>query len=1137
MHKGCSVSWDSHNHTSSDSAGNRRDSSSSASCSINKPDKGRFFTPAVIATLATLLVVGSLFTWWTINQADGAMRRELSLQTQLVARAVNVEDLRSLSGAEADLGSPAYMRIKKQFAAMMKTDNKYRFIYLLGRNEDGGLFFFVDNEPVGSEDESPAGMPYEDAPEGFRRSIETKTSATAGPFSDRWGSFVSGCVPLVDPHTDKVLALQVVDFDASSWQWDIAARCAIPVGLMLMLIIGVVGALAATRRVDPSPKPVMRRLLPYLGGMVFVLTAGTGIIFWQQHKRALLDEIQSRTFDASQELEAAIDNQAYGMSLAAASIAADASLRDGLKNSRIDDAARWRRVFDAMSPQSTITRLTFMDAGRRSVLNVHDGAFSCEVINTHLAIKAQQMQATAWGIQLEPSGEVTLTLVEPVKQDGAVVGFIELGKPIDDVLTQLHMRSNNEIAIAIDKKLLDRRLYGDAGKGFDWQLLPTRAVIWASQGIPAKDLADLAAQGQEDGDLHDGEASHEDKHCILASMPLRDASGRDIGRMIVIRDMTARRGEFMRLMWSGGALGVTLLTLLLSLIYVLLRRTDAAIRTQQRELRENEARLDQLAQRSRTIAWEVDERGLFTYISHVCKDVLGYEPQEFIGRHFYDLHDSKEPAFTNAAGDLLNLNKPFDRVVHSMTASDGKTVWVATDGMPIYDEEGMLKGFRGGDTDITEHRLAQETIIQTNRQLEQAIARANEMALQAQMADATKSEFLANMSHEIRTPMTAILGFVDLVRDALESCDPSVCELNRTEGPARLEHINTIGRNGQHLLRLINDILDLSKIESGKMCVEQVKFQPVRIVEEVLSMMRVRAAQKNLALEASYDLPLPKTVIADPTRMRQILVNLVGNAIKFTSTGSVSISVRHRAAQDGKGMIHLDVHDTGIGMTRQQLAGLFSPFSQADASTTRHFGGTGLGLAISKKLAHAMGGDITIESTPGEGSTFHLVMAAEVCPEDGMITEVTSAEPDRPADQNRDKHIKLTGRILLAEDGKDNQRLISTILRLAGAEVDVVENGLQAVQAVRDALEHNHPYDIILMDMQMPEMDGYQASSSIRDIGVNTPIVALTAHSMPIDRQKCLSAGCSEYISKPIDRRHLMTLLQTMLADHAGVRR
>jgi signal transduction histidine kinase len=429
----------------------------------------------------------------------------------------------------------------------------------------------------------------------------------------------------------------------------------------------------------------------------------------------------------------------------------------------------------------------------------------------------------------------------------------------------------------------------------------------------------------------------------------------------------------------------------------------------------------------------------------------------------------------------------------------------------------------------------------SERELREILLR--EAKLAAEAASQAKTGFLANMSHEIRTPMTAILGFTEnLLEPGLSESD-------------RLQAIHTIRRNGEHLLQIINGILDISKIEAHKLQIESVAFSPAQLIGEVHALMSIRAEERNLDFVVAYDGPVTETIRSDPTRLRQILVNLVGNAIKFTARGHVRLVTRLVTGETGGPVIRFDVIDTGAGLTPEQVALLFQPFTQADSSTTRSFGGTGLGLTISKRLAVLLGGDILVTSQLGRGSTFSVVIGT------GPLDGVNMVEPALPGTKpeqlattsGESEATKLDCRILLAEDGADNQRLITFILRKAGATVTIAENGRIAVDTVlgaraaraqhgaaegssspgletsSDKRQPPEPFDVVLMDMQMPVMDGYEATAVLRSNGYTGPIIALTAHAMAGDRDICIQAGCDDYATKPIDRTTLIDTIQKWL--------
>ena len=386
---------------------------------------------------------------------------------------------------------------------------------------------------------------------------------------------------------------------------------------------------------------------------------------------------------------------------------------------------------------------------------------------------------------------------------------------------------------------------------------------------------------------------------------------------------------------------------------------------------------------------------------------------------------------------------------------------------------------------------------------------------EAEAANQAKSEFLANMSHEIRTPMNAIMGFTEVLRRGMA----------KSEDDER-EYLDTIHSSGSHLLDLINDILDLSKIEAGRLEIENTDCHPHEVCNDVVNVLRVRAAQRGLEFGYRSDGEIPERITSDPTRIRQILMNLVGNALKFTNEGSVNIISRFTEA-NGRPQLQFDITDTGVGLTESQIDRIFDPFGQADTSTTRRFGGTGLGLTISRQFAEAMGGSLTVTSRFGEGSTFTAIVdAGDVSEADWVDSDAarqqTSETGDRATSQ---KHGLPTGaHILLVDDGEANRQLVSLILVRAGLRVDMAENGKVAME-----MAEANDYDLILMDMQMPVMDGYTATQNLRANGYRTPIIALTANAMKGDEDKCRDAGCSGFLTKPIDIDKLINALGEFL--------
>ena len=471
-----------------------------------------------------------------------------------------------------------------------------------------------------------------------------------------------------------------------------------------------------------------------------------------------------------------------------------------------------------------------------------------------------------------------------------------------------------------------------------------------------------------------------------------------------------------------------------------------------------------------------------------------------------DLH------FKDVLGERYKANEPQIRKVlsgepafyerHSLSGAREAVLGITF--VPEKDEDGTTRGFIVLASDISRHK-----------EIEAELKSAKEAA---EVANATKSAFLANMSHEIRTPLGAVLGFSELMLN------------DKISASERFNSMEIIKRNGKLLSNIINDILDLSKVEAGKLEIEKAEVQFFDLLNEIGSLLNLEAAGKGITLKISSEGRIPHVIRTDPTRLRQILFNIIGNAIKFTDRGTVDVSVKLKPTETGATALAFFVKDTGTGIKPEQVQRLFSPFSQADASTTRKFGGTGLGLVLAKKLANALGGDVVLrESTPGRGSTFVVTIDPgqenEILFESPRPGEVESNIFPIPARETNRQELSRRIRVLVVDDSADNQALMTKLITLAGAEVETAANGREGIAK---ALQGD--FNVILMDLQMPEMDGYEATRELRKRGFNRPIIALTAHAMKEERRKCLEGGFTDHLTKPVDRE----LLIQALSDHSA---
>ena len=512
------------------------------------------------------------------------------------------------------------------------------------------------------------------------------------------------------------------------------------------------------------------------------------------------------------------------------------------------------------------------------------------------------------------------------------------------------------------------------------------------------------------------------------------------------------------------------------------------------------SRFDRAVRGTRDGLWEWDQTTRTLWLSPRYEEILGFEEGELArSAQTADamVHEDDIETFRRAQREHIVGNKPFDVEVRMRTKTGGYR-WIRVHGDADRDAAGMPLRVAGSMQDVTEAREARDALMLASEA--------------AQAANRAKSDFLANVSHEIRTPMNGIIGMTSLLLDTpLDGTQKNFAE--------------TIRCSADSLLSVINDILDFSKIEAGRLDIDAIEMDPSANAREVAAIMGFQAAARGLELVVTVSPGVPARVIGDPQRIRQCLVNLIGNSVKFTRQGSVVANVAVVGERDGCVLTRFEVRDTGIGIEPAVLSSLFQPFVQADSSTTRHFGGTGLGLSIVRRLVEMMGGEVGVESEPGKGSRFWFDLPLRPVAA-SAARHVRSPAPAQPE--------RFAARVLLVEDNPVNQQVARRFLERFGCEVLLAGNGLEGIEVLQASR-----FDLVLMDMQMPVMDGYTAAARIRELesgGARTPIVALTANAMSGELERVTRAGMDGLLTKPLKTEELGRMLARFCAAEEGDR-
>ncbi|MCP3872505.1 MAG: response regulator [Desulfobacteraceae bacterium] len=845
-------------------------------------------------------------------------------------------------------------------------------------------------------------------------------------------------------------------------------------------------------------KLIRNRLLIPLFAVLFFLVGSFTIIIITVQKDKLNKFSMHVMADASDSLSRFFDKQALDLSAIEIVILKDTDLHKALKNRNRDYLlTKYEPVWKQLKDKYNITHFYFHDTDRVNLLRIHKPSKYGDLINRHTAVRAEKLGNIAYGVELGPLGTFTLRVVQPIFEGDILIGYLELGKEIEDILLEIHHQFGVELIVSIFKHDLVREKWENGmeildRKG-DWDRFPEDVLIYSTLSLFPDEIILRLSTKKKVATVELSEQNFNNRTYQVMNHPLEDVSSNHVGYMTILHDITATKSEHSRLITFTVAGSFILLGILFLFLFTILHQADRFILKQQKDLLTVNSTMESIlsAIPDPVLILAYSSKPDPEYLNPAFTEVFGLTLEELKQKPFLFIPKDQEQIST----EKLNRAFKYDEKIQFETkrfAKNSNSLDVIVIVSRFMGHKDTTPKLILAYTDISNQKQTEKELGSLNVKLEHAIDRANNMAAEAEMANVAKSEFLANMSHEIRTPMNGIVGMTNLLISTKLDLE-------------QIKFARTIKNSSDELLKIINDILDYSKIESGKIELEHIDFDLRIAIDAINDLMAVKAQEKGLEYVTMIHHDVPVYLKGDPGRLRQILINLVGNAVKFTDNGEITIDISLADEDPPDVTICFSITDTGIGIPKKSIDTLFESFSQADSSTTRKYGGTGLGLTISKQLCELMGGQIKIESEEGKGSKFWFSSVFKKQPE-------INKEPYILPGEIKDKQI------LVVDDNKTNRYVLKEELKALGCRAKAVSGGDTALTKLAKAVSESDPFDIAIIDMQMPEMDGASLGVKIKqDPNLkNTILIMMTSMASKRDTKRFEEIGFKAYLSKPV---------------------